>query len=152
MTADETIDRLNDLIETSKDGEYGFRTSAEHARDARLKQLLAQHADECARAASELQQEVLALGGKPKDDGTAAGAMHRGWVAVKSKLSTYDDQRILEEVERGEDHALNQYQQAASSALSGSAATLVARQLEGVRHNHDQIRALRDAARTQRPA
>jgi uncharacterized protein (TIGR02284 family) len=148
MTANDTIETLNELIETSKDGEYGFRTSAEHATDARLKQLLAQRADECAQAARELQQEVVALGGKPRDDGTAAGAMHRGWVSVKSKMSTYSDQQILEEVERGEDHALNKYQKAVSQQLSGSAGMLVARQLEGVRRNHDQMRALRDAAKT----
>lgn len=31
----ETISILNDLIETSKDGEEGFRTSAEHAKALR---------------------------------------------------------------------------------------------------------------------
>ena len=31
MTNDDIIDTLNKLIETCKDGEYGFRTSADHA-------------------------------------------------------------------------------------------------------------------------
>ena len=35
MSNDDIIDTLNDLIETSKDGEYGFRTSAEYLNDRR---------------------------------------------------------------------------------------------------------------------
>ena len=146
MDAKDTVDTLNALIEVSKDGEYGFRTSAEHAQEASLRQLLMRSAAECAQAARELQDEVEALGGEAEDGGSAAGAMHRGWVSVKAKLSTYSDREILEEVERGEDKALNRYLQAAESELPGSAQSIVLRQLEGVRRNHDQFRQLRDEA------
>ena len=147
MSNDDTIDTLNDLIEVSKDGEYGFRTSAEHARDAQLKALFTRRADECGQAARELMQHVAQLGGKAEDSGTTAGAMHRGWVAVKAALSTYTDLQILEEAERGEDKALATYRKALRDDLAEPARSLVERQLEGVRRNHDQIRSLRDAAR-----
>jgi len=39
MSIDDTIDTLNDLIETSKDGECGFRESAEYLRDNQIRQL-----------------------------------------------------------------------------------------------------------------
>jgi uncharacterized protein (TIGR02284 family) len=147
MDDDDTIDTLNDLIETTKDGEYGFRTSAEQAHDPQLKQVFMKRADECAQAARELQEQVIQLGGDAEDSGTTAGAMHRGWVAVKSTLSGYNDLQILEETERGEDKALHTYQKAMQSALPPQVAQVVARQLEGVRRNHDQVRALRNTAR-----
>ena len=104
-----TLDTLNDLIEVSKDGEYGFRTSAEHMRDTELQQLLLRRADECAQAAAELQSLAAQMGGKVETGGSAAGAMHRGWVAIKATLSGYSDAQILEETERGEDVAMKRY-------------------------------------------
>ena len=102
MNTPELIDVLNDLIETCKDGEYGFRASAEQVKSRALRANLLTRSSECATAADQLRAHVLQLGGKPEDGGSAAGAVHRGWVAVKAKLSTYDDLAVLEECERGE--------------------------------------------------
>ena len=66
MSQDDVIDCLNTLIETSKDGEFGFRTSAEQTADAQLKQLLLQRADECRSAATELQALVRDHGGSAR--------------------------------------------------------------------------------------
>ena len=144
---DDTIDTLNNLIETSKDGEYGFRSSAEVMRNAETRQLLQRRADECRQAASELQALVMSLGGNAEDSGSLAAAAHRGWVAVKGTLSGYTDLAILEETERGEDTALAAYRTAIESGLPDSVRSTVERQYEGVKRNHAQIRALRDQAR-----
>jgi uncharacterized protein (TIGR02284 family) len=144
MSNDDVVDVLNDLIENSKDGEYGFRSCAEHAKAAELKSVFSARADECHRAAEELQAQVVALGGKPSDSGTAAGAMHRGWVAVRSTLTTYDDHAMLEECERGEDTAVRRFRDALEKPLPEMIRSLVERQLLGAQRNHDQIKALRD--------
>ncbi len=147
MNTDDTIDTLNSLIEVSRDGEYGFRTSAEHARDPQLKALFSKRADECAQAARELAQHVVQLGGDAEDGGTTAGAMHRGWVAVKSSMTSYTDLQILEDTECGEDRALASYENALNDGLPEPARSVVERQLAGVRRNHEQVRSLRDTAR-----
>ncbi|HEY9110092.1 MAG TPA: PA2169 family four-helix-bundle protein [Roseateles sp.] len=147
MSNDDIIDTLNDLIETSKDGEYGFRTSAEYLQDPTLKQTFMARAEECRQAAAELQQIVLRFGGKAEDSGSAAGALHRGWVAVKGTLAGYTDKAILEETERGEDTALASYRKALDESLPPDVRVVVERQYEGVKRNHLQIRTLRDAAR-----
>ena len=147
MDNDDTIDTLNDLIETSKDGEYGFRTSAEYLRDSQIKQLFLNRAESCRQAATELQALVRQLGGSADDGGSASGAMHRGWVAVKGTLAGYTDKAILEETERGEDVALASYRKALAKDLPPAARSLVERQFEGVQRNHAEVRALRDQAR-----
>src|SRR5690349_8314356 len=81
MDNSEVVDVLNDLIETSKDGEYGFTTCAERATAVELKQTFLRRASDCARAAGELQALVVEYGGKAEDSGTVAGAVHRGWVS-----------------------------------------------------------------------
>ncbi|MCY7316177.1 MAG: PA2169 family four-helix-bundle protein [Rubrivivax sp.] len=147
MSNDDTIDTLNDLIETSKDGEYGFRTSAEQLKNSEARQLFMQRADECNKAAAQLQALVVQMGGSAEDSGSAAGAMHRGWVAVKSTLTGYTDKAVFEEVERGEDSAMESYRKALASDLPPAVLDVVERQFEGVKRNHVQVRALRDQAR-----
>jgi uncharacterized protein (TIGR02284 family) len=147
MSNDDIIDTLNDLIETSKDGEYGFRTSAEYLKDATLKQTFSARAEECRQAAAELQAMVVRFGGKAEDSGSAAGALHRGWVAVKGVLAGYSDKAILEETERGEDTALASYRKALDQSLPPDVRAVVERQYEGVKRNHLQVRTLRDQAR-----
>ena len=144
----EVIDTLNDLIETCKDGEYGFRVCAEQAKSSSLRSnLLARVAQSARTRADQLRAHVVQLGGKPEDGGSAIGAMHRGWVAVKAKLTTYDDLAVLEECERGEDAALATYRDALERTLPPPIRNLVEHQYEGAKRNHDQVRRMRDALR-----
>ena len=139
---------LNDLVETSKDGEQGFRTAAEDAKNAELKAVFLQRSQDCAKGATELQQLVTRLGGKPEERGSVAGAMHRGWVTLKATVSSRDDLAVLEECERGEDVAKAKYRKALEETLPEDVRVVVQRQYDGVVRNHDQVRDLRDRYRS----
>jgi uncharacterized protein (TIGR02284 family) len=143
----DVIDALQDLVECSLDGEYGFRSCAEHAKSSDLKSVFLQRADDCRRGAQELNEIIRACGGTVKEHGSVPGAVHRGWVAVKSALSTYDDKRILEEAERGEDNAKARYMKALRVPMPPSIKLAVEQQMQGVQRNHDQVKRLRDQAR-----
>src|SRR6185369_11322933 len=129
----------------------GFRASAEQVKSRTLRANLLARSSECATAADQLRAHVLQLGGKPEDGGSAAGAMHRGWVAVKAKLSTYDDLAVLEECERGEDVALRNYREALENELPTPIRNLVERQYEGAKRNHNEVRRMRDGLRATHP-
>lgn len=148
MANDDTIDTLNDLIETSKDGETGFRNAYEHAQAPELKQVFLARAEDCRNAVTELQGLVSRLGGTPEDSGTLTEAMHRGWASTKGALTGYTSLSLLEETERGEDVALDRYRKAlAEEDLPSDVRAIVERQYEGAKRNHMQIRTLRDQAR-----
>lgn len=138
---------LNDLIETSKDGENGFRSAAEDTKSAELKTTFLRRAEDCAKGASELQQLVSRMGGKPEQGGSVAGAMHRGWMDLKAKVAHRDDLAILEECERGEDVAKAKYRKALDASLPDDVRAVVQRQYDGVVSNHDAVRDLRDRYR-----
>lgn len=144
---DDVIDALQDLAECAKDGEYGFRACAEQAERPDLKSTFLQRADDCRSAAQELNDQIRSLGGKAEDHGSVAGALHRGWVAVKATLSTYDDKAVLEEAERGEDNAKARYAKALKQPLPAGIKLVVERQMQGLQRNHDQIKMLRDQFR-----
>lgn len=143
----DVIDVLQDLVECSKDGEYGFRACAEQAKREDLKSLFLQRADGCRSGADELNGLIRQLGGKTEDGGSAMGAMHRGWVAVKTTLTSYDDKAVLEEAERGEDNAKARYRKAMQKRLPDNVRQVVERQLQAVERNHDQVKMLRDQFR-----
>lgn len=139
---------LNELVETSRDGEKGFRTAADDTKNPELKEIFRKRAEDCAKGATQLQQLVAQLGERPEEGGSVAGAMHRGWVNLKSSVTGRDDVAILEECERGEDVAKAKYRKALEEdSLSAEARQVVQRQYDGVLRNHDQIRALRDRYR-----
>ncbi|MDR2306425.1 MAG: PA2169 family four-helix-bundle protein [Paucimonas sp.] len=149
----DTIEVLNDLIEYSKDGEKGFKASAEDVKNPELKAFFVQRAGECATAAAELQNEVRRLGGDPETGTSISGDLHRGWVNLKSMVTGKDETAVLNEVERGEDHALKAYKDGREKLVklgrsaSDQTYALVEKQLQGVQRNHDQVKALRNAAR-----
>ena len=143
----DVIDTLNDLLESSRDGEYGFAAVAEHVKAQDIKTLLLRHSDECRAAAAELQTHIRQLGGKAEEGGTAAGALHRGWVSVRATLSVATDHAMLDEAERGEDTALARYRKALKQNLPPTVRALVERQAQGAQRNHDQVKALRDAVK-----
>jgi uncharacterized protein (TIGR02284 family) len=149
-TAGATLDQkdvvklLNDLIEVSKDGEFGFKECAEQAKSPDIKSTLSQRSRDCAAGAAELQRLVTTYGGKPETGGSASGAIHRGWVSVRTALTSKDDLAVLEESERGEDSALKKYREASAKNLPADVASVVHTQLQGTQKNHDQIKLLRD--------
>ena len=84
---------------------------------------------------------------EPNASGSTAGALHRGWINLKSALSGGNDHAILAECERGEDSAVDEYQKALSDGLSAPVREIVARQYTEIKATHDRIRDLRDATK-----
>lgn len=144
---EDVLDVLEDLVECCKDGEYGFRACADNTKREDLRNTFTQRAEDCQRGARELQEQVRSFGGEIDDSGSALGAVHRGWVSVRSTLTSYDDKAMLEEAERGEDNALARYRKALQKPLPSQVREIVERQLQGVQRNHDQIKMLRNQFR-----
>jgi len=128
--SDNLVSILNDLVETSKDGEKGFNTAAEDTKSSELKAAFRGRAQDCATGAADLQRLVARLGGKPEEGGTVAGAVHRGWVTLKSAVAGRTDLAILEECERGEDVAKATYAKALKASLPEDIRLVVQRQYE----------------------
>ncbi|MES2499607.1 MAG: PA2169 family four-helix-bundle protein [Pseudomonadota bacterium] len=149
MNNDDAISTLNDLIEISKDGEEGFLQSSKSVNDPKLKAYFLHRSHEVKQSVYELQALVRELGGKPAESASISGYLHRRWIDIKTAISSNDNLAVLNEVERGEDVALNAYREASQKALPASANLLILRQLKGAQRNHDEVKQLRDSAELQ---
>lgn len=146
MAEKDVISTLNTLIETCRDGEQGFRTAAENLKDTQVKSFFTEKAQERAKFAEELKEEVQRLGGRPDEGGSTAGAAHRGWMNIKAAVTGHDDTRIIAEAERGEDVAVATYQTALEQPLPPAVESVVSRQYTHVKEAHDRVRDLERAS------
>ena len=143
-TTKDYISTLNGLIETCKDGEEGFRSAADGVKRSDLKSLFNEYSRQRAQFASELQVEVARIGGAPEKSGSVSGALHRGWIDLKSAVSGKDDHAILEEAERGEDSAVKNYREALATDMPADFRAIVQKQSEQILKTHNRVRSLRD--------
>ena len=147
-STNDIISTLNNLIETCKDGEQGFREAADGVGRSDLKTVFNEYARQRSQFASELQTHVSRVGGDPEKSGSVAGSLHRGWINLKSAITGRDDHAILAECERGEDSAVKNYQEALEMDIPSDLRSIVERQYNSVLDAHNRIRAMRDSSDT----
>jgi uncharacterized protein (TIGR02284 family) len=134
---------LNDLIDVCKDGENGYRKAAEDVKDPDLRAMFSRFSQQRGQFAGELQSAVADLGVKPETDGTARGALHRGWIDVKSAVTGRDEKAVIDECETGDDVAKGTYERVLKEGnLAGTTRSMVMQQYEQVKAAHDNVRAL----------
>jgi len=137
-----------DLVETLKDGERGFASAAEKLLDGdrpewapTLQRLSEQRAG--------FRREIVEMGHEYGDDvdesGSAAAALHRGWIALKDALTGDDAGSVLGAAVTGEDHAVSEYEKALEKDLSAGFRAVVSRQHATVAAARNEVKALQVA-------
>ena len=138
------ISTLQQLRETTVDGENGYKTAAEDCTDANLKQTFLDLSLQRARFSSELKDLLKKSGSDVAESGSLAGLVHRGWINVKAAVVKREDVAVLEECERGEDSAVKQYQEALATNHLGEALAIVQKQYDHIQRAHSLVKNLRD--------
>lgn len=147
MSVDESVTK--DLVEILEDGKDGFAKGADKVAEdapevaAKFREFSAQRD----RFATELRGLAKNYGDEVHESGSAAGTVHRGWMALKDALSGSDASGVLDAAEQGEDHAVRAYKKALDGELSDSLRAVVARQAAEVKAAHDVVKAMRDAGK-----
>lgn len=141
---EKAVDVLNDLIEYCKDGQKGYQTAAEDVKNTRLKSVFTDFANQRAEFAGELKEQVRMLGADPEKSGNLAGTLHRGWIDIKSVLSSGDEEAILKECARGDSAAEAKYDEALKADLPMSVRDVVKKQHDAIRSARNQIRSMKD--------
>lgn len=144
MKPDEVISTLNSLIELNRDGQKGFQEAAEKIDAPLIKTFCFEQSRSRAHFVGELQTLVHSLGEEPDNKGTISGALHRGWMDLKSALGG-GDRAILAATETVEDHATSKYRNALAESLPADVRDIVERQFESVKQAHDNVKVLRDS-------
>jgi uncharacterized protein (TIGR02284 family) len=141
---------VRDLIKTLDDGRDGFARAAERLQGDSapdVSRMFQEFSARRAAMADELRRAANLSGNAP-DGGTVAGAIHRGWIAVKDALTGDDPSAVISAAEQGEDHAKEKFRDALEDqSLSADVRALVQRQAAEVEAAHDYVSSLKHARR-----
>lgn len=145
MSTDRRV--TEDLIQMLQDGKDGFARAADRLVDSDQPDLSAEmraFSDQRARFCAELEQIAASYGEAIDEHGSVAGAVHRGWMAVKDAVAGSDPQGVLDAAEQGEDHAVAAYRDALAEDISPELRPVLERQCIEVQQAHDRVKALRN--------
>ena len=101
--------RLNQLLEKTYDAEKGFKTTAEKVDNSSAKEFLNNKAQQRYNFGHELKSEIMQYGQLPDKGGSIKGNVHRTWMNLKTAFSSNTLETIMEEVKRGEEASLEEY-------------------------------------------
>jgi uncharacterized protein (TIGR02284 family) len=146
MGKKEVIAILNNLIQTCKEGQEGFRSAAEHISNSEFRRLFNIFSQQRAQFVSELQAEVHRLGGNPKESTGALGAINRSWTNFKAMITKSEEASIVAQCQQGEEAAVNSYQEALKADLPLDVQYVVKRQYMDIKDAYDRMRILQRAA------
>jgi uncharacterized protein (TIGR02284 family) len=143
MTTEETIIELNGLIRACKDGELGFRTAAADARNAELESIFTDYSKQRGQFARKLQAEVKRLGGAREGGESMMATLLRGWMDVKSVLSSGSGAAILATCETGEEVAMAAFAWVLDLDIPGQTRVLVEREFRTIKQAHTRLLRLK---------
>jgi uncharacterized protein (TIGR02284 family) len=146
---DEVIDLLNDLICINNVRIEGYEKASEELKPTKDADsfMLLDRAQESRVFRNELIPAVVRLGGKPAENSTAAGKLYRTWMDLKTTFSGGSAKSIFELCEKGEDAALQAYNDALQENVNFPTEIhqMLSRQKLIIQEAHDTIKRKRDA-------
>ncbi len=104
--------QLNRLLGRNYDAEKGYEQVAEKVQDGQMQSFFKNNASERYRFGHEIKQLLDELGFEADKGSTFEADVHRAWINIKDTLSLHSDKAILEEAERGEEYAIDDYEDA----------------------------------------
>ena len=134
--------KLNTLIQTNLDGKTGYEEAAQNVDDPVVTNAFEQYSDMRNRFARELSDILENMGGTPPTGGTILGAVHRGWINLKSIFTESGEQAMLEECVRGEDMAITDYEETLRLELPDDVRMIIENQLKEIRAVKDHIESM----------
>lgn len=138
--ANDSKGEISEVLEILHDGASGFRTAADKVQDGRFREAFREYAAQREEFIRELEPMVGQRGGAASHGGSVSGAIHRGWMGLRSALGG-SDTAIVNECERGEDAAIETYQKVLENAdLDPGVRSVLSRQYTSVKAVHDRVR------------
>ena len=113
MKNDKVIDLLDDLLTRITDSAKGYTEAGNGVRYVQLRKLFFDYAEQRESMQEQLQTLITKYGGEREEDpsGSFLGGAHRVWLEFQAQINEHQAEDVLEECVRGEERALEDYDQ-----------------------------------------
>lgn len=129
MSTDKEVTK--DLMETLEDGRLGYEKAAEKLRGEHGE--ISTQLSAASKKRSEMYAELKTIASKYGDgleeSGSVAAAVHRGWLALKDAVTSDSSEAVLNAAITGENHSIEQYEEALTGDVSSEFRSVLQRQL-----------------------
>ncbi|WP_312078553.1 PA2169 family four-helix-bundle protein [Chryseobacterium sp.] len=145
MDNTKTVSVLNDLLNITNDRIQGFSKVEDKVWDnyPALRNDYDNMVSQSLTMKNELSDLITERGGTPETSGSAAGAIHRGWIDVKNAFAGDNAEATLENVVYGENAAIDAYQNALDSGdLCPESSRVILNQQHHLKASHDKFKTL----------
>ncbi|MDR6301874.1 ferritin-like domain-containing protein [Mesonia maritima] len=126
--------KLNQLLEKNYDSEKGYKDAAERVENPKMKDFLSEQAQKRYDFGNQLKSEIKNYGKSPDKGGSVKGAAHRAWMDLKAAVSSSKAENIMEEVQRGEQSAIDEYDEVIAEDLPPTTKDILVKQREEIKH------------------
>lgn len=135
-------DQLDVLLDLLLENYEGFQNATKFATNENLKIYFEKKSQECKEFATELIGEFEFLGILDENE-SLLDYVKRAWTSIKWVFSTYDDEKIINEIFSAEEELIEKYEAILQLDLRPSTQTLLSLQKECIQSNLNYTKKLK---------
>ena len=144
--SEEVAKKLNALLEKNYDSEKGYLLAAEKVKDQELKFFFNQRAKERYDFGHELKDEIRKFREAPDPGTSLKSDIFRGWMNIKSLVTSNNEAAFLKEVLRGEIAAADEYNEILHDrTIPPSTGNILMRQRNSIAAALNQVKSLQES-------
>lgn len=144
MESKEIASQLNTLLTRNYDSEKGYEQLSEKVDHPEMQSFFRNNYQERYRFGHELKDMMASYDVKPDKGSSTKADAHRAWINIKDALSLGSDKAVLEEAERGEQKAVDDYKVAIENPdLEEEHRRILSDHLTSIKNSQDQIAKLK---------
>lgn len=142
MSIDENV--TENLVQTLEDGRNGYAQAADKLAEdnpeaaSTFRELSTQRA----QFSQELRGLAGAYGDEIDESGSAAAALHRGWISLRDAINGSNPDGVFAAVKQGENHAVSEFENALGEDISDGLRLVAQRQLGDITVARDGVERL----------
>nr|AOE06986.1 conserved hypothetical protein [uncultured bacterium] len=141
---EEITKKLNELLTKNYDAEAGYKLASDAAENGPLKGYFNRQAKQRYDFGHHIKNEIKSYGQDPDKGTSVAGDIHRAWMNLKSTVSSNSDEAILKEAIRGENNAVEEYQNILSEPhLPPTTEAILSTQLKAIKSAVKEVEAFK---------
>ena len=138
-------DTTQDLVKVAEDGKEGYAVGATELEESDRPDLVpvfTRLSEQRAGFSNELRALAATYGDTVENTGSAAAALHRGWMAIRDAVTGSGPESVLKTAVQGEDHAISAYEKALEKDIGTDTRTVAQRHLAALKAARAEVQAL----------
>lgn len=132
---------MNKLLSISRDSAEGYEEAAENVENQIYQDMFRDYAEQRRNFVFELTHKLNEYGETPDDGGSLLGSIHHAWLNLRETF-TSGDSAVIAECNRGEEAAMDIYQEELQEDLPDDVLALIKTQYSLLKASYERVHGI----------